>query len=171
MKMKMKKIILLMLVLVVFSCRKETIPTNMHVTANYNQKNWEAKSFASALPYGRIGFSFKISEGGTLKESLGMSFLPLIIGSYDSTFFLTDSLFRASYVIWGADGDAILDYYLLDKSVGTNFFSIDKLSTTTKELEGRFDLTFFIDTNGIKLDPNAPDIIHFTDGSYKVLYK
>jgi len=169
--MKMKKLILLMLVLVGFSCRKETIPADMLVTASFNQKNWEAKSFASALPHGRIGFSFNVSKGGTLKESLGMSSLPMNVGSYDSTFFQTDSLFRAVYAILGADGDAILDYYHLDKSVGTNFFSIDKLSSTTNKVEGRFDLTFFIDTSGINRDPNLPDIIHFTDGKYKVQYK
>jgi len=167
----MKKLILLILVLAIFSCRKETIPTNMLVTANFNQKNWEAKSFASVLSNERIGFSFKIYQSGILKESLGISFLPMNVGTYDSTFFLTDSLFRTGYATLGADGDAILDYYILDKSVGTNFFSIDKLNSTTKELEGRFDLTFLIGTNGSKFDPNAPDVIHFTDGSYKVQYK
>ena len=166
----MKKLILLVLVLFAFSCRKETIPSNMLVTANFNQENWEAKAFASVLAHERIGFSFKIFQGGILKESLGMNFIPMDVGIYDSTFFLIDTLFRTSYSVIGADGDAILDRYRLDKSTGTNFFSIDKLSLATNEVEGRFDLTFLIDTNGI-IDPNAPDIIHFTDGAYKVQYK
>lgn len=166
----MKKIFLLVLVLFAFSCKKETIPTNMLVTANFNQNNWEAKSLAAVFSNGRIGFAFRIHKGGILKESLVMNFIPMDVGTYDSTFFITDSLFHASYMIVGADGDAILDRYRLDKSEGENFFSIDKLSLVTKEVEGRFDLTFLIDTNGIK-DPNAPGIIHFTDGNYKVQYE
>lgn len=147
------------------SCGKENIKGGGSVTANYNGMPWSGVSYVKNLGDNRVGTNFVVYEKRVEIESFGFQFIPNEIGEYNLEFMVTDSLFRSIYNTSSHDGDVIKDLYRLDESKTSNVISITSLAET--EIEGEFDLTFKIDTSRIKIDVNAPDIIHFTNGKFQ----
>lgn len=154
-----------LLMVLVFSCHKEEFPYG-YGTAKFNGEVWQAAGSFSSLSEDRLGVSFEVFENGYLRESIWGKFIPKKIGNYSADFISSDSLISSSYITVVFDGDAISDVYKLDKDKESNFISINKLTETV--IEGEFDLTFNID---VRLDPNAPAVIHFSDGKFHLKLK
>ncbi len=157
---------LLVFIVFISSCKKEELTFKFLSHAELNGVPWEGGAGASDIPgTDRIAFNFSVANADNiLRESIEFGHIPKEIGRYDYDFISTDSLFSALYATISDDGDVIKDLYHLDKSKLSNYISIDKL--TEIEIEGEFDLTFTIDTTRIKIDVNAPDTIHFTNGTF-----
>lgn len=157
--------ILLLLILFISSCGKEKYDFKFLANANVNGTSWQGKAFTSDLTgTDRIAFDFTVANNkDVLRETMGALFIPKEVGVYDFDFISTDSLFRSLYATMEGN-DVVKDVYNLDENKLSNFISIDRLSET--EIEGTFDLTFAFDTTWTKIDPNAPDTIHFTNGKF-----
>lgn len=152
--------------LLLCSCQKEEHLNNF-VTANFNGRNWQGKTFTKVLGDNRMGVSFEVKENGIRSESLGFDFIPKELGKLLVDFITTDTLFHSGYGTLSHDGDVIKDFYYLEKSNQSNYVSITELTET--EIKGEFDLTFTIDTTRIKHDLNAPDTIHFSNGKFNAI--
>lgn len=157
--------ILLVLTVFIFSCEKEELSGGI-ATAEFNGMPWQgvANVGIAGLYSDRVSMAIKVFEDGITKEAMSFRFLPKEIGDYSQDFIATDSLVRFYYSTLGFDGDALKDIYNLDEANQSNFISIDELTET--EIKGKFELTFLIDTIRMKIDPSAPDTIHFTNGKF-----
>jgi len=164
-------------IILIFSCGKDEFEYDYstgEVNALMNGDPWKSNIRASFIADSLFGISIeKFNNQGILRESTGFQRFNLKEGLIDS--FATPSttlgqLPSTHYARLISDGDLISESYNLDHSKD-NFIEIIEINEDSKYIEGRFDLTFNIDTLFGKYDESAPDIVYFTDATFWVKYE
>jgi hypothetical protein len=169
----MKTRMIILFVLVVTSCRKEKQEITFgSVSALLNGNPWQTKWLGAVINdncnKGSLNFNFNIvNSQGFQREKLSFTNIILKTNSFKiyppdyANPSCNDSVSRAAYYTLVDDGMVLKDTYIADGSAA-NFFTIDKYNAGTKEVWGKFAVTFVI----LNSRPGSPDTIRFTNGSY-----
>ncbi len=163
------------------SCKKERegLPIDPYVgigSVLINGDQWTAEASTYSHPFNKdsisINFVRKDSDG-IIRELLSFAYLPIEVNQYGlSVFEITDlSQISATYTTYIADGDVTGEFYSVNQELSTNFIEIQKIDSTTMDIEGRFEVLLTIYPPHGKTFPSSPDTLHFTDGFFKVRVK
>ncbi len=83
---------------------------------------------------------------------------------------LYDGFVGSSYFTLSDDGDVLEDVYILDESK-TNTLTIISVDTAANLVIGTFDVSYKIDPDRGKTNPNNPDKVRFSEGEFEVSFK
>ena len=170
----MKRILFLFLIATVFiSCKKDPAPVVEpspfwgEAAATINGKAWAAQPTAWVNPVHKNNWYIEIDSFdrfNILREGLNLKKIPFIPGTYpvvntDSQ--VNDSLVGASFSYW--EGDLGLGYYTVLESDSSSFVTLESYDPITKELRGRFDLTFIV---AHRPYAGAPDTLRVRNGRF-----
>ncbi len=179
----MKSILFLLSATVCFAigCQKEDVPIYYpgsmiygSAEAKKNGKDWLASS--GAQHYDTIPSLFgmgmeTVSEEGFPREDISFNKIPKSVGKYkvsgpyNNVF---DGFVGSSYHTLEDDGDALEDTYVLNEDAIDNYLEITLIDTVANIVQGKFTVTYDIATSGGKRNPNNPDRVKFSDGSFDI---
>jgi len=164
-----------MAALIFIGCKKDPDKGNYYGTASatFNGKTWQSGKVrcivAKQCGNGKLGFQFQVyNQYNELREEMIFFKIPVAIGTYTinpknfNDPLCKDTIPIGSYHTLQSDGDVLLDsYYVILSS--NNYFTINNYNESTKELRGKFEVTFKIFD---RQDPDSPDTIRVTNGSF-----
>lgn len=170
----MKYPLLLLIALILFiSCKKNPNPVEEpskfwgEASATINGTPWAAQPIAWVNLIYKNNWLFSIAsfdQAGILRESLSVIKVPFTPGTYpivNSDPQINDSLVGADFTYWEAD--LALGLYKVLESDSSSFVTVDSYDSTTKELRGKFDITFIV---AHRPYPGAPDTLRVRNGVF-----
>lgn len=118
-------------------------------------------------PVGGIAI-ISFTEDPFIRESFGVSFIPLKVGRYLIKGKVTpcDTLLFAALELYAADGDAGAGLYKRLESVESSI-TIDSYDKITGNVSGSFDITFVKDYKSAGYFDNYTDTVRFNGGTFK----
>ena len=138
------------------------------VTALKNGEQWSAEIHGVEVDdanYFYIDIN-RYNNLGFRRESLNFSMIPKSITSGTVIDNCNCELeYQSSLATLSHDGDVVCDRYDVYEEA-TNTIEITNFNESTNEFSGSFSVTFVIDPNRTKCDPNAPDTIRFKNGKF-----
>lgn len=185
----MKQITIMSLFIFLLSCSKEDIFTPIYQAGNMEygwvsaQKNghdflasgWAIKLKDYSDSYFGIQFRTETIEGFE-REFFGFSEIKLETGTYQVSgehFTINqtpDDIIGASYGTSQLDGDVSEDNYQLNESK-SNRLTVTEIDTINNMVKGTFQVWFKIDqSNREKVNPNNPDNVSLTNGSFELSF-
>ena len=182
--MKSYKIIIycFLAVLLLFSCKKQTENIEELVPGTYSSqfgtitglkdgKNWKAGGFISktdTLMALFFGTENKLGEG---RERLFIGGLDGKLGKFklNASKFPEEKKPFIHFTLFGADGDAILDYYTELIETEDNFINVESYDATTKKMKGT--ITASLKVQLPKFNSNSKDAVTFKDLKFEVTFE
>lgn len=145
-------------------------------TAKKNGEEWTASAVSVKYDppyenYFRVDYS-TFEQGLYLRESILLGRIPTIIGK-NKVYKLSQDNFTYDKVVSGYgltidDGDVAGDFYNLDESADDNEIEVTYIDTIAGIARGRFTVTFKI-VPPIE-NPNAPECVKFSDGTFEAAF-
>lgn len=166
-------------------CKKEVIkipifyPGKMtygRMDAKKGGEDWVASS--AAFNYDTIPSFFGISsatfsEEDFLREELIFNKIPKTTGKYvisgpiNNIF---DGFVGSTYHTSEDDGDASEDNWDVDETATDNYIEVTMIDTVANIVQGNFTVSFNIATSGGKRNPDNPDKVKFSKGTFDVTF-
>ena len=170
--MKNKYIILFCILLLEFCNKKTDTP---HTPSEYwgetssvkNGMDWTGHPYAVVNINHGNGWNIffdSLDEFNIRKESFVIYKVPFVSGTYpvgNTPIQINDSLVGAGF--YYVDDDVLFGTYKILESDSSSFVTVESYDTLSKEIKGRFDLTFIVD---IKPFVDAPDTIRLRNGVF-----
>ncbi len=155
------------------SCKKDPAPVKEpskfwgEASATVNGEAWAAQPTAFVnLIYGNNWsiVTALFDQSGILRESLELTKVPFTPGTYpivNSDPQINDSLVGADFTYW--EDDLALGLYTVLESDSSSFVTVDSYDSTTRELRGKFDITFIV---AHRPYPGALDTLRVRNGVF-----
>jgi len=160
--------------IVFFGCKKPEKQDDVYkgtATAIKNDMNWNAECtsiISSTNPNVIYLYIDRYNNSQERREAFVVSKIEMKTGVFtivNGLGVMPKPYYSSHYSSFVADGDAIDgDYFVLDPD--SNYIEIIRLDLNTKDIVGRFNITFVKDTT-FNVNPNLPDTIRFTAGEFQ----
>jgi hypothetical protein len=161
-------------------CKKDVLDTNVpyfglaKATVNGTPTTFtKVRGFSEPNSFNEYGFSFNIFEGLINKAALSIGPLnPPVMGRKriaKSTF--GSKILTSTYFTLRDDGDVLCDKYnVYEPDSLNNFIDILAYNPQTKEIRGRFQITYLIDSTRLatigRCRPTTPDTLRIQNGEF-----
>ena len=177
----MKKLILLILVVSIFSCKKDPLPPPEGTEEDLslypgnqddgwgeglkNNETWgcSVQSLFHTDDPTRIGVFFNTyNKDGFLREDIGLNDIPIKVGTFPIKFGYGDignDFIGSIYSMSGGDGHVLVGYYDLIESKLENQVEVSEIDTTLKRIKGKFTAVFSLS----RPNESLPDTVQFKD--------
>lgn len=140
--------------------------------AQKNGKYWQSHIYAIQRNETSEYFTINLSVyggSGTKRQSLGFMTLEkdTLTATLKRPTNTEDGLNAAFFATLTPEGDVLCDVFMVyEPDSLTNIITITEFNEQTREVRGKFNVTFIRDNELEPCDPEAPEFIRFTDGEF-----
>ena len=134
------------------------------------ENEWIASGFSTKYDDGSCLYAIQLetfNEINFKRENMSFSDILLHPMEYELSDSSENGKIFVFYNTLGSDGDVLEDVYILN-TTSTNTFLISKADTIDNIIEGEFTINYKIRNPNLKVNPNAPDNIKFSDVHFSI---